>query len=81
MLPTILAAFFFASPDLSRRPRCTTGTMRARLGASTVLMKTVCSRMSRAALACLLGLAMARRRGLTSFCTSGLRITPPICNR
>lgn len=80
MLPTILAAFFLASPDLSRRPLCTTGTMSAKLGASTVLMNTVWSRVSSAGLACLLGLAMASSRGLTRLCTSGLRMTPPICS-
>ena len=41
MLPTMRAALRLASPERSRRPRATTGTMSARLAASTVLMNTV----------------------------------------
>ena len=41
MLPTILAARLLVSPVLSLNPRWTTGTMRAREGASMVLTNTV----------------------------------------
>ncbi len=43
MLPTMRAALRLASPERSRSPRATTGTMSARLAASTVLMNTVSS--------------------------------------
>ena len=35
MLPAIRAARFLASPERSRNPRCNTGTIKARLAAST----------------------------------------------
>lgn len=43
MLPTMRAALRLASPERSRRPRATTGTISAKLAASTVLMNTVSS--------------------------------------
>mmetsp|Transcript_43206 Transcript_43206/g.109356 ORF Transcript_43206/g.109356 Transcript_43206/m.109356 type:complete len:286 (-) Transcript_43206:1516-2373(-) len=77
MLPTMRAARFLVSPLRSRRPRCTTGRMSARLGASMVLTNTVLSTTSRQLLVCLLGSASAASRLGTSRCTSGLRITLP----
>lgn len=67
MLPTILAAFFLLSVLRSRRPRETTGTISASDGASTVLTKTVLRSVSRHALVCLLGSAMAAMSAGTSF--------------
>lgn len=80
MVPTMRPARFLASPERSRRPRCTTGTMSARLAASTAWMNTVDSSAASAALACLLGSAMAASSAGLSFCTSGLRTTDPTCD-
>lgn len=79
MFPTILAALFFVSPLLSLSPLCTTGTTRARLGASMVFTKVVDSSVSRQGRVEVLGSAMADRRTGTSADISGLRITLPTC--
>mmetsp|Transcript_8002 Transcript_8002/g.23635 ORF Transcript_8002/g.23635 Transcript_8002/m.23635 type:complete len:482 (-) Transcript_8002:4059-5504(-) len=77
MLPTMRAALRLASPERSRSPRATTGTISARLAASTVLMNTVSSNTSRVGRVCLAGSAMADSRVGTSTDTSGFLITDP----
>mmetsp|Transcript_3421 Transcript_3421/g.21400 ORF Transcript_3421/g.21400 Transcript_3421/m.21400 type:complete len:270 (-) Transcript_3421:4184-4993(-) len=77
--PIILAAFFFVSVLRSLIPRLTTGTSKAKEGASTLFMKTVPSMVSRHAALCFAGLSNARIMDGTSCCTSGFWMTLPIC--
>ena len=78
MFPAILAAFFFRSALLSRKPRDSTGTMSASEGASTVFTKVISRSTSRHGAVRSAGAEMAPSRYLDKPRISGLRITSPM---